>query len=85
MKMPLDGGVPITLAAGRTGLDAAIVVDAPDSVYWTEGQLSTLVKVALQGGTPTTLVTGQSIGAPTVDGTSVYWTDTSAVMKLTPK
>ena len=42
-------------------------------------------RVALQGGTPTTLATGQSIGAPTVDSTSVYWTNTSAVMKLTPK
>ena len=56
-----------------------------DSVYWTEGQGSTLVKVASQGGTPTTLATGQSIGAPTVDSTSVYWTAGGAVMKPTPK
>jgi hypothetical protein len=89
MKMPVDGGVPIALASGRTNVDQMIALDA-DSVYWTEGQGSTLVKVALRGGTPTTLATGQSIRTLSnlvIDSTSVYWIDESqaAVMKLTPK
>lgn len=87
MKNPLDGSTPITLAAGRIGLDELILADT-DSLYWTEGRGSALMKVPLQGGTPTTLVTGQSINAPmAVDSTSVYWTVPArgALMKLTPK
>ncbi len=44
------------------------------------------MKVPLEGGTPSMLVSGQlRIQALAADATSVYWTTSRTVMKLTPK
>jgi hypothetical protein len=51
----------------------AITVDAT-SVYWTDTQNSTVMKVALGGGTPVTIASGQAEPfSIAVDATSVYF------------
>jgi hypothetical protein len=76
MKVPLSGGASVTLAS--SALAREIAVDAT-SVYWAAADPNAdgfcIFKVGLDGGTPTTLVSGlhdvpQRIR---VDSTSVYW------------
>jgi hypothetical protein len=89
MKVALGGGTPITLASAQSeGITAlfwvptAIAVDAT-SVYWanagtlaTNDAVGTIMKVALDGGTPVTLASGQNFPAVVaVDGSNVYWTN----------
>jgi hypothetical protein len=58
-------------------------VDSTD-VYWPNGgnasvnppTAGSIAKVAVGGGTPTTLATGGIPGAITVDSTNVYWVQT---------
>ena len=87
MKLPLGGGtIPTPLASYQvTPCAIAIAVDATN-VYWT-GSSGTVMKVPVNGGTPTTLASGQDEpDAIAVDGTSVYWINSvrtnGAVMKL---
>jgi hypothetical protein len=94
MEVALDGGTSTTLASDSTEdaahLDlsevSASTVDATN-VYWTNSGTTThdgtVMKVAVGGGTPITLVSGQdSPSAIAVDATSVYWTDGDAVQKV---
>jgi hypothetical protein len=106
MKMPLAGGSPITLASNQSN-PSSIAVDGTN-VYWTNTgpssdpstgpaqPVGSVMKVSATGGTPITLVSGQT--APSgiaLDSTSVYWWGASAVggspgggsavMKFTPK
>jgi hypothetical protein len=48
---------------------------------------SSLMKVPLSGGAPTTIASQADVRGLAVDATSVYWTDGTkgTVMRLTPK
>ncbi len=65
-----------TLASGYRTANA-IAVDA-QSVYWTTD--TSVMKVPISGGSPTTLANGT--GATAVDATSLYWTTGNSVMKV---
>jgi DNA-binding beta-propeller fold protein YncE len=54
----------------------AIAVDST-SVYWTTIDGS-VTKIGLAGGSPVTLVSGQSPQGIAVDANNVYWTNTGA-------
>jgi hypothetical protein len=95
MWVPVDGGTPATLASSELG-PVAVAVDSAN-VYWTGykacapylqaciGGTGVVMKLALDGGTPTTLAAGldQPQGL-VVDTVSAYWTDVGAgtVMKV---
>jgi hypothetical protein len=88
MMMPLAGGSSVPLAS--QGNPSLIAVDGT-SVYWTATNDGTVMKVALGGGMPITLASGQtSPYGIAVDDTNVYWTNvggdvrssTGTVMKV---
>jgi hypothetical protein len=90
-KVPIAGGSTMTVVAGLDML-LGIALDATNLYFSDQFHV---MKVALAGGTPTTLVTemtDQPFGVA-VDATSVYWTNSifgqstlrGAVLKLTPK
>jgi sugar lactone lactonase YvrE len=84
-KVALAGGTPTPLASALSV--SSMAADA-NNVYWTNPNDGTVVKVASDGVTLTTLVSQQSgPSSIAVDATSVYWTNNTSgtVMKLTPK
>ena len=75
MKVPLEGGTPVTIAASGSASSKVFSV-AVDSayVYWTDSGLYTVVKAPLGGGQPTTIASGQStLGHLALGPTSVNW------------
>jgi hypothetical protein len=93
VKMPLAGGPRTTLATKNHGSARSIAVDAT-SVYWTDNgspsEESFVYKVPLEGGTVTTLASGQGIaGGLAVDASNVYWvawrSATDSVLMRIPK
>jgi hypothetical protein len=79
-KLTHAGGAITTLTAGEM-LPTVLAIDEA-SVYWSA--LGGLRKVAKSGGTAVTLAATRAFDIK-LDATSVYWTDGTAVMKLTPK
>jgi hypothetical protein len=80
MKIPLDGGTPVALAAGQAS-PAGIAVGASDLVWANAGDGTgngTMMRMPLRGGAAVALVSNPSPLIPTtlaVDGTSIYWTN----------
>jgi hypothetical protein len=70
MRAPLDGGTVTTLAT-FDNQPASLVTDST-SVYFTTQ--SSIMKVPLTGGVPTTLVSYALPLNLALDATSVYWT-----------
>ena len=85
LKIPLRGGLPVTLASVPSALPgnpASLAIDAT-SVYWTNAGRTmgdgVVLKVPIAGGTVTTLASGQCDPAGiAVDETSVYWANSSS-------
>ncbi len=85
MKVPIEGGAPIELAANQPW-PGAITVDATN-VYWTTGtgppppltdggaEGGAVSRVPLGGGTAVTLVTAPLPGGIAVDANNLYWTN----------
>jgi hypothetical protein len=75
MKVPASGGAPAVFATTE-GPAYLLAIDA-QNVYWAgsnQGDAS-IVKAPIDGGAPTTLVTGQVANALAVDDKYVYWTN----------
>jgi hypothetical protein len=98
VRAPKGGGSATTLYVDKeaqayvgptqtslVGIGAVAIDDS--NVYWTNTLCThSVMKVAKTGGQAVTLITGQ--GGPddiVVDATSVYWSTTNTIMKLTPK
>jgi len=83
MKVALDGGDPVTLAATQT-MPEFMTIDAA-SAYWASDDA--VGKVPLGGGTTATLVSGrQGITGITVAGDYLYWAEAGlgegAILKI---
>jgi hypothetical protein len=76
MKVGLDGGTPVKLAA-TLGIPNSVAIDSA-SVYWADGFGSGVQKAGLNGGSPVTLASAPySLEASkiTVDAFNAYWVD----------
>ncbi len=85
MRTPKAGGPSVTLATHQSGA-AGFATDGHD-VYWTVDETpGAVVKVAVDGGSVTTLASATSPGAIAVDDTGVYWAESQGpVMRLSAK
>jgi hypothetical protein len=80
-SLPLAGGSPVTLATSP-GPGGAIALDA-HNVYWIAR--GAVMKMSLNGGTPTQLASDSPTGflsGIAVDGGNVYWSTADSIMKV---
>ncbi len=81
-KMPLQGGMPVTLATSP-GAGGGLAVDK-SNVYWVSS--NGVMKVAIDGGPATLLGPSGPVaglgGNIALDDTSVYWTTADSVLKV---
>ncbi len=71
MKAPVAGGVPAVVVPWT--MAETIAVDSANA-YWTNSMANTVMKVALDGGAPITIASGQSwVHGLTIDAANVYW------------
>lgn len=90
LKIPVDGGNPVTLASAAGKAAGSIAVDST-SVYWLESSMSpsvsSVMKIPIGGGAAVTIASVQETSpagiALDASGT-VYWTVGDALMKTTP-
>ena len=86
MKVPINGGQPVVLAADL-GPPFAIALDA-NNVYWSADQgngASALMRTPKGGGQTVTMVDGQYlIGAIAVYASKVYWTTGTPTIMSVP-
>jgi uncharacterized repeat protein (TIGR03803 family) len=86
------GGQPATIAMGPSGFGGGRVAVDSTSVYWTSdrieqsdasGPSGALMKVAIAGGAPVTLVSSPDVGwGLAVDGTTAYWIGPGALIAV---
>jgi len=71
VRVPKNGDTASVLATSG-GLSGVAI--GSDGVYWTDSKEGTVNRVALEGGQPETLASGQSqIQGVLVDSQGVYW------------
>jgi hypothetical protein len=88
LEMPLsglqDGGSPITLASGDTGVYSLAV--SSTSVYWNTGNSAYFMSAPIGGGTAITLISGYQYNSGpqnlAVNATTLYWGNGTSVMSL---
>lgn len=83
MRVPIEGGTPVTLVSG--GSTNAIAIDR-DYLYWTDQHAGFVSKVLLAGGDAVELASGQdSPRAITVDDVNVYWANRGGIIMKAPR
>ncbi len=73
LRMPVLGGATADVTS-NLGTPKRLAVDAA-SLYWTDSDSHTVMKMPLGGGPAVELASGQFPGAIAVDGTHIYWLD----------
>ncbi len=84
MRTPSAGGPTVPLVTGLTGTVTDMLVDS-DAIYWVEAGSSAIRKIALTGGTVSTLWPGAAReGFPKIaqDDTFIYWINDTQVGKV---
>jgi hypothetical protein len=82
-KIDVNGGMAMTIASGQAQPNA-LAADVSD-VYWAvlnDGGSGTLMKVGVNGGTPTPLHSGAPIYQIEVTSDSVFWCSEDGIMKM---
>jgi hypothetical protein len=86
LLVPVSGGKPSTFVTQVGTVRPTSVLPDATSLYWTNMGASpatgSVMRVALGGGTPIALATGEDSPGPiALDATSVYWATSSAIKK----
>jgi hypothetical protein len=90
-KVTKDGVTQTVLMAMDAGSGPSAVVTDGVNLYWLQYGPAALMKMPVGGGAPVTMVTGAAVATPpsntplpplAVDGTSVYWLNPPAIMKV---
>ena len=86
LKVPVNGGPPVTLVSRLVALQPAGVALDASSVYWMLGGINgSVLKASVAGGPVTTLAS--QVRDPrgiATDGTSVYWTTAGGTVMKVP-
>jgi hypothetical protein len=69
-KVPIVGGAPVVLASGPKGATRP-VLDG-DEIYWSDEAGDTILRVAIDGGIPSTLVVGEPVSGLVIAGGDLF-------------
>jgi hypothetical protein len=78
MKVPVGGGTPVAIASG-VDVPFLLAVDGTNAYFTVIGSTPAVMVVPVTGGVPAVFASGTSPWAITVQGGSVYWTDSGSV------